>query len=277
MARATNLLGNAGANYTAGANSLGNAQGTLTGAGADVAQANNLLGTGANGAAGEMQALQATPGYQFTLDQGLESTQNGASARGLGTSGAADKAAASYATGLASTTYQNQLGNALSAANTGTQLGSAQGSVGTQQAGIGNDYAQAAEAAGMLGSGYTSAAGASGGIASNYLNATGEAGNLGTDYNTLGNSLYGNAYNLSSLGESAAAGTGQAALTTGQNVGNAYTSAGNALAAGTTAAGSAASTGLSSLGSSPMQYMLYQNLLGGGSGNNPFAGSGTYV
>ena len=55
--------------------------------------------------------LQQTPGYQFTLDQGLKSTQAGAAARGLGQSGAAVKGAATYATGLADSTYQNQFNN----------------------------------------------------------------------------------------------------------------------------------------------------------------------
>jgi hypothetical protein len=56
-------------------------------------------------------ALQATPGYQFNLSQGLESAQNAYAARGLGTSGAAMKGAETYATGLADSTYQNQFNN----------------------------------------------------------------------------------------------------------------------------------------------------------------------
>lgn len=57
-------------------------------------------------------ALEQTPGYQFTLAQGLKSVQNSAAARGLGTSGAALKGAATYATGLADSTYQQQFANA---------------------------------------------------------------------------------------------------------------------------------------------------------------------
>lgn len=53
-------------------------------------------------------ALEATPGYQFTRNQGLQGVQNSASARGLGVSGAAMKGAADYATGLADNTYQTQ-------------------------------------------------------------------------------------------------------------------------------------------------------------------------
>lgn len=57
--------------------------------------------------------LQKTPGYQFNLTQGLKAVQNGAAARGLGSSGAALKGAASYATGLADNTYEQQFSNAL--------------------------------------------------------------------------------------------------------------------------------------------------------------------
>lgn len=60
-----------------------------------------------------MADLAATPGYQFTLDQGLKSTQNGYAAQGLGQSGAAQKGATDYAEGLASTTYQQQFQNYL--------------------------------------------------------------------------------------------------------------------------------------------------------------------
>lgn len=57
--------------------------------------------------------LESTPGYQFNLNQGLKGVQNGAAARGLGTSGAALKGAGAYATGLADSTYQNQFNNAV--------------------------------------------------------------------------------------------------------------------------------------------------------------------
>lgn len=60
----------------------------------------------------DQETLEKTPGYQFNLTQGLKSVQNSAAARGLGSSGAAFKGAASYATGLADSTYQNQFNNA---------------------------------------------------------------------------------------------------------------------------------------------------------------------
>ena len=52
--------------------------------------------------------LEATPGYQFTLSQGLKSVQNSAAARGLGVSGAALKGASAYATGLSDQTYNTR-------------------------------------------------------------------------------------------------------------------------------------------------------------------------
>jgi hypothetical protein len=60
-----------------------------------------------------MTQLAQTPGYQFTLDQGLLAAQNGYAAQGLGSSGAAEKGAINYASGLASTTYQQQFENYL--------------------------------------------------------------------------------------------------------------------------------------------------------------------
>jgi hypothetical protein len=67
------------------------------------------LQSGALGAAAptDQNAIANMPGYQFTLNQGLLSTQNAAAAQGLGVSGAALKAASSYATGLAASNYQN--------------------------------------------------------------------------------------------------------------------------------------------------------------------------
>lgn len=115
---------------------------------------NNLLGLGSQGAAGESAALAKTPGYQFALQQGLQGTQNGFAAQGLGSSGAAMKGAANYAEGLASTTYQQQVGNYMNLAGLG-----ANAAAGVSQAGmsagtnIGNAMmgAASAQAAGLSG------------------------------------------------------------------------------------------------------------------------------
>lgn len=59
--------------------------------------------------------LEATPGYKFTLGQGLKATQNSAAARGLGVSGAAMRGAADYATGLSDQTYNTRFNQRLQA------------------------------------------------------------------------------------------------------------------------------------------------------------------
>ena len=56
----------------------------------------------------DQEALEKTPGYQFTRWQGLKAVQNSATARGLGVSGAALKGASEFATGLANKTYKDQ-------------------------------------------------------------------------------------------------------------------------------------------------------------------------
>lgn len=53
------------------------------------------------------------PGYDFTRTQGLKAVQNSAAARGLGSSGAALKGAATFATGLANSTYGDVYNRAL--------------------------------------------------------------------------------------------------------------------------------------------------------------------
>lgn len=58
--------------------------------------------------------LEQTPGYKFTLDQGLQAAQNGFASQGLAGSGPAIKGATNYAEGLAGTTFQQQFQNYLS-------------------------------------------------------------------------------------------------------------------------------------------------------------------
>ena len=70
------------------------------------------------------QDLQNTPGYQFTLQQGLKGTNNALAAQGLSLSGAQAKGLSSYTTGLADQTYNQQYNNALSAFNTNYQVAS---------------------------------------------------------------------------------------------------------------------------------------------------------
>jgi hypothetical protein len=86
---------------------------------AGIGQYEALLGLGPNGAAGEMQALQATPGYQFAQQQGNQSTVNQASAMGLGLSGNTLEGLSQFNQGLATQTYQNAVGNAENAVTIG--------------------------------------------------------------------------------------------------------------------------------------------------------------
>lgn len=65
--------------------------------------------------------LDQTPGYQFTRDQGMRSVTNSNSASGLTGSGAQAKGIAEYVTGLAQSTYNQQVQNRLAEYTTGLQ------------------------------------------------------------------------------------------------------------------------------------------------------------
>lgn len=111
--------------------------------------------------------LEQTPGYRFTLDQGLKSVANNYAARGLGSSGAAMKGAADYATGLADSTWrsrfdedlrqkQQQYGMYMGPATVGQNAAAGAATVGQQAAaGAGNAYVGAgnAQAASMIAQG----------------------------------------------------------------------------------------------------------------------------
>lgn len=115
----------------------------------------------------DQATLEKTPGYQFNLLQGLKATQNAAAARGLGSSGAALKGAAAYATGLADSTYKTQFDIAntnqtnaynrlMGIATLGQNAAAQTGALGTQTAtNIGNNTIAGgtAQAAGFTGAG----------------------------------------------------------------------------------------------------------------------------
>lgn len=123
------------------------------------------------------QQLEATPGYQFTLAQGLKSVQSANAAKGLGVSGAALKGAAQYATGLADSTYANRFNEAQQRFNDFINLNTG------QQGNITNQYnrladvakigANAAAGLGQIGASSASTAG-------NYINQAGLAQAAGT-------------------------------------------------------------------------------------------------
>jgi hypothetical protein len=190
--------------------------------------------------------LQQTPGYQFQLQQGLQQVQSSAAARGLGVSGASLKGAAQYTTGLADANYQNQYNNAQQAYSDMLGLGNAVG--GAQQNVVGN-------------------------IINENTAAQGNLQNAFSRYQNIG-----------SLGESAAAMTGQQGTAAAQNQGNYLAAAGQAQAQGTMNANNALSSGfqnaLGSLTSPASVYNANNSLLGQGIqglfGNSTTANNSAY-
>lgn len=61
--------------------------------------------------------VEATPGYQFTRDQGMRGVQSSAIARGAGIGGAALKELGQYTTGLADQFYGNRVSQGMAANN----------------------------------------------------------------------------------------------------------------------------------------------------------------
>ena len=152
--------------------------------------------------------LEQTPGYQFTLQQGLKGVDNAASAKGLNLSGAQMKGIGQYTTGLADQTYQQQYQNALQNFMTNYGASSDQynrlsGLVGLGQnaaAGVGNAGLQTANSAGnFLTSGANAQAAGTIGAANAINGGIGSAMNGGLLYSLMnqGNnsSIYGNSYN----------------------------------------------------------------------------------
>lgn len=151
-----------------------------------------------------LSSIQNTPGYQFTLDQGLKATQNGYASQGLASSGTAQKGAANYAEGLAGDTYSMLYNQDLS----------------TKQ--------------------------------------------------LILNALTG----VSSLGENAAAGSGNALLSGTNSIANLLTGSAAAQAAGTVGSAGAISNGASGVSNSLLTYGILNNLPNnaGGSGSAPYSG-----
>lgn len=130
-----------------------------------------------------MEELAKTPGYQFTLDQGLKSTQNSYASKGLGSSGAAMKGAADYASGLASNTYQQQFQNYWNQNKSIYDMLTGQSTAGLQAAGMlassGNTLAQG-QSNNLVGAGNAQAAAynSMGSAAGNAFNGIGNYGLL---------------------------------------------------------------------------------------------------
>lgn len=91
--------------------------------------------------------FRATPGYQFQMDQGTQAVARSASARGLLGSGAAVKATARFAGGLADQTYNNYVGQLQSLAGLGQSATGATSAAGQNAANnISSAYTQAGNA-----------------------------------------------------------------------------------------------------------------------------------
>jgi hypothetical protein len=148
-------------------------------------QGPNYLSQAAGMQPGQMtQAeLEQTPGYQFNLSQGLKATQSAAAARGLGVSGASLKGAATYATGLADSTYQNQFNNAQTRFQNSLNLNTA------QQGNLTNQYNRLLNVA-QLGEG---AANQTGQIGASLTNQAGQFLQQGSLAQTAGTAGVGNA------------------------------------------------------------------------------------
>jgi len=146
---------------------------------------------------------ESTPGYQFTLNQGLKAVQNSAAARGLGTSGAALKGASSYATGLADSTYNDVYNRALQTYN--ANYNTAQGTFQT-------NYNSAANNVNRLSSIVSNGQNAAGNFASAGNQAASTIGNTETSAaNAIASGTVGSANALTS----ALSSTGNSALTYG--------------------------------------------------------------
>lgn len=167
--------------------------------------------------------LEATPGFQFTRDQGLKAVQNSFAAQGLGSSGAAMKGAANYAEGLASTTYQQQFNNywtqmqnyynmLAGQVNPSLQAASAIAGVGVNTSNqLVNSITGAgqAQAAGLTGAGAASAAGTVGSanaLVSGLTGATSGINQTALLYSLYNSGMFGNpgANGLGNLGQGSA-------------------------------------------------------------------------
>lgn len=91
---------------------------------------------------GALAALEATPGYQFALNQGMKATERMAAKQGLLGSGNMGAALSKYNQGLAQQTYQNQIANLQNTMNVNNQA--AQGYLST----LAPIYAQQAQGVG---------------------------------------------------------------------------------------------------------------------------------
>lgn len=229
------------------------------------------LQSGALGGMPSLTDMSQLPGYQFTLNQGLQATQNAAAAQGLGISGAALKGATNYAENTANTFYNNYLSNYWANQNNRYNM----------LAGVMNTGAGAANQLGTIAS-------ATGGNLGSLVGNLGTAGaNLA--YNTgaaksnlaLGlatpqiSGLYGQGNQLMSSGAQLGAASVGAASAAGQQQGTALTSGAANVGSAQQAAANTTAAGISGAGSSISNALLLNQLLNNSGGGGSTLPSGT--
>jgi hypothetical protein len=114
----------------------GNLQPYITGGQNAFSALQSALGIGTSGGAGSINpaSFQASPGYQFQLQQGLNSVQNATANTGGVGGGNALKALQSYGSGLANQGWQSYLGNLGGVASSGQTAANSLGSFGANMA-----------------------------------------------------------------------------------------------------------------------------------------------
>lgn len=220
-------------------------------------QLQNEIRLGSLGAQPDLYNLQNLPGYQFTLNQGLQATQNAAAAQGLGVSGAALKGAANYAENTANTFANNYIQNYWTGQNNRYQM----------LAGLQNTGANAANQLGTI-------AGTLGGsLAGNAVTAGGQAGNLAAQaMNTIGGGTFGVGNQLTSTGGQLGAAAAGAASAAGGQQATAATQGGANVGSAQLAQGSALGGALQGAGSTIGNSLLLNQLL---NNNNATIGGST--
>jgi hypothetical protein len=136
----------------------GNLQPYVTGGQNAFSALQTALGIGTGGGAGTINpaSFQASPGYQFQLQQGLNGVQNATSNTGGVGGGNALKALQSYGSGLANQGWQSYLGNLGGVASSGQTAANNLGALG---ANLGGQVGQNTINSGLAGAGNSIAQG----------------------------------------------------------------------------------------------------------------------
>ena len=237
--------------------------------------------------ADRQRMLESTPGYEFTRNQGLQGVQNSAAATGRGVSGNALAGAANYATGLADSTFNQQLQNAMSSQNLafGQQLSGEQQAF-NQSLGANNQWLnqlQQAFAQDLGVAGFDLSAQQQQ-FAQQLAHAQALQSLQGQAYGQTQGQIYDPMNALLSgigLGGNAAAQVGNQSTQAANNMGNYTTQAGNALAGGIAGSASAMQGGLGGASNALTNYLI-MNQLGlipnqsNNYGQTNFSGGGDY-